>query len=80
MKHTIKFRFTPGRIPLLILKIGLPAIILLLIYIIYCRISTQPDDLLYITRELRSMLEYALMSLVILCGGAAAFEAVSRKL
>jgi hypothetical protein len=79
MKHTKKYHFTPGRIPLLIFKIGLPAVILLLIYIIYFRMSAKPDDLLYITRELHSMLEYVLMSLVILCGGAAAFESVTRK-
>jgi hypothetical protein len=80
MKLTKNIRFDPGPISLRIIKFGLPVVIFLFAYIIYCRVTAKPDDLLYITRELRSMVEHGFMSLVILCGGAAAFEAASRSL
>ncbi|MHB1150691.1 MAG: hypothetical protein ACYCWE_10390 [Eubacteriales bacterium] len=79
IKIASKIRFKPGHIPLSILKFGLPLVIMLLSYIIYYRITAQPDQLIYITRELYSMLEHAFMSLVILFGGATAFEAVAKN-
>lgn len=79
MKYNGKIRLKPGHIPLSVLKFGLPPVILVFCYILYCGFSAEPNELIYITRELYSMLEHALMSLVILFAGATALEAVTRR-
>lgn len=78
-KSAVKIRFRPGSIPLLILKSGLPIVFILFVYIAYYRLSAKPEQLIYISREIYSMIEHALMTLAIVIGGAAAFEAVTRS-
>lgn len=80
MKFDGKIHLKPGHIPLSVLKFGLPPVILVLCYILYCGFTAEPNELIYITRELYAMLEHALMSLAILFGGATALEAVTRRL
>lgn len=78
-KSAAKIRFRPGSIPLLIIKGGLPIVFILFVYIAYYRLSAEPEQLIYISREIYSMIEHALMTLAIVIGGAAAFEAVTRS-
>lgn len=74
-----KLRFSPTRLSLTVLRAGIPPVLILLLYIALWPRSLSGIGAVRAIRQCRVMLEYALMSLAILHGGAAAFEYAARQ-
>ena len=64
---------------LLILYIGLPLVIISLFYILYTLNSATPDNISWIFVKCIDMLEYAMMSLTLVVGGAFLADAVATR-
>lgn len=77
MKKTARLR--PGRLACLILKSGLPAVLAVLIWIVYClyRVPYSSDPGL--VGECREMLQIAFASLCIVVGGALYGDVLEKR-
>lgn len=65
MKKNFK-KPSPKKLPSLMLKIGMPLITLVFIYILHTAISTPENEKAWLTYRVYAMLEYAIMSFTIL--------------
>lgn len=75
----LKLKFIPAKMSVLVLRYGLPVIAVAAMYNLLCLTLTPPDALIYIMRQCREIVEYLLMSLVIVAAGAAVFEYSENK-
>ena len=63
----------------LILYIGLPLVVISLFYILYTLEGATPDNISWIFVKCIDMLEYAMMSLTLVVGGAFLADSVATR-